>query len=310
MTNCTVEVEIEPQAANQPHVAHLLHQNRVPPGQGLKPSLKVLDLTGTVRAPFMMWRILLTEGLQLQTLLLGRSSDAVDGYVSFLQYQTELRQLDFASCLTTHRCLGAVSFMPFLEELNVNFCALDAEKLCFSLTQCTNLKVLEMQKGRNIDSGLSLVTLRFPNLQKLVLSHCSSDLTDFGMARIALLTNLEELRLAYCKKVTDLGFSEIGRSLKNLKILDLEGCLISDLGFSSFESMRRMELLEISHCENLSGQIIPLISGMDLLRSLYMDDTRIKTEELILLGKCQSLTQLVVGRILPDEFLPLWINVR
>eukprot|EP01025_Chloroclados_australasicus_P035812 TRINITY_DN3642_c2_g1_i2.p1 TRINITY_DN3642_c2_g1~~TRINITY_DN3642_c2_g1_i2.p1 ORF type:complete len:639 (-),score=47.09 TRINITY_DN3642_c2_g1_i2:1966-3882(-) len=311
MTNCTVQVPIEVVGPGEMPQAHMLYQQMVPNPNVQQPTLKVMDLTGTMRAPFIMWRTLMVQNLQLEKLLVGRSSDAIDAFVNVLQYQKQLKVLNLASCLTSHRCLGAVSFMPDLEELNVDFCALDAEKLCYSLTSCGSLKALEIQKGRNIDAGLSLISMRFRNLQRLNLSHCTFDFTDLGMASVVQLRKLTELRMAYCKKVTDLAFAEVGRCLTNLKILDLQGCAISDIGFQNLERLKYLEMLEISHCENLSRGIIPIVCKMNMLKSLYMESMeQIDTLDFVELRECQSLTQLVAQRMFDDGFFPPWLTAR
>lgn len=98
-------------------------------------------------------------------------------------------------------------------------------------------------------------------LQELNLGRCS--ITDETLFRVAVLRNLEQLRLQWCSGITDIGIRTVVEHCTLLKILDLKNCQITDDSLQSVATRcRNLQRLNISWCTSISDQGVVRIAEM------------------------------------------------
>lgn len=123
--------------------------------------------------------------------------------------------------------------------------------------QARQLKHLNF--GRTLIDGVALGSLAMVEnlrLESLRLPSCDQ-LTSAGLRCLANQTTLKELDLSYCTRVTDASLVCISQNLINLEILIIRRCRgITDLGISHLNLLRKLRSLDISECDQLTGQCI------------------------------------------------------
>jgi hypothetical protein len=98
-------------------------------------------------------------------------------------------------------------------------------------------------------------------------------LTNNSMDVIGTLTNLEVLRLYYCKWITDAGLSKLA-NLVNLKELDLTAWNITDKGLSSLQGLTKLQVLNLSFT-GISDRGISYLAHFAQLETLDLSNTAI-----------------------------------
>lgn len=130
------------------------------------------------------------------------------------------------------------------------------------------------------------------NLRELYLVSCEQ-ISNIGVISITeLQTNLTALNLSYCSRITDQALIRICNSLVNLKKLGVRNCrAITDLGVARLHKLEKLEELDLSQCEKVSGVGIEqgLCSRLtnNRLKKLYLEGLNtITSNTVILLAKC------------------------
>jgi hypothetical protein len=110
------------------------------------------------------------------------------------------------------------------------------------------------QQGRATtleDTGLALLSTKFPNLTALDLSHCTR-VTEVGFASLAALTGVVTLDLGHCD-VTDRGL-EVVCALPHLRVLNLTNChSITAAGVPHLRKLSNIKRLDLSCCMGVSA---------------------------------------------------------
>lgn len=123
--------------------------------------------------------------------------------------------------------------------------------------QAKRLKHLNF--GSTLIDGMALGTLAAVEnlkLESLKLSSCDQ-LTTAGLRSLAYQTTLKVLDLSFCTRVTDASLVCISQNLPNLESLDIRRCRgVTDLGISHLNVLRKLRALDISECDQLTGQCI------------------------------------------------------
>ncbi len=160
--------------------------------------------------------------------------------------------------------LPTIAKIGTLERLELNTTMVTSAGLK-SLIKLPNLKEIRLQDNNLEDSALESLT-KFPKLVNLSLSK-NPNLTDKAIGTLSKLTNLNVLRLSGIH-VGDKGIKDFGR-LRNLKTLDLTSTDVTDASMA-------------------------MISRLPL-RQLYLSNTSVTDEGVLLLKKCVHLDRLSVN---------------
>ena len=98
-------------------------------------------------------------------------------------------------------------------------------------------------------------------------------ITDNSMDIVGTLTNLEVLRLYYCKWVTDIGLAKFA-NLVNLKELDLTAWSIGDKGLSTLKRLSNLQVLNLSYT-GITDDAIKSLAVYSQLQVLDLSYTKI-----------------------------------
>uniref|UniRef100_A0A1B6CRF7 F-box domain-containing protein n=1 Tax=Clastoptera arizonana TaxID=38151 RepID=A0A1B6CRF7_9HEMI len=129
-------------------------------------------------------------------------------------------------------------------------------------------------------------------LKEFYLLGCEQ-LSNAGIINITeFQTGLTVLNVSYCSRVTDQALRSICKNLSNLAKLWVRNCrAITDLGVECLCNLKKLEVLDLSQCENISG--VGLRKGLcgeesnKKLKELYLEGLNtITSETVILLAKC------------------------
>jgi hypothetical protein len=108
--------------------------------------------------------------------------------------------------------------------------------------------------------------------------------TDTGLVALAgMNTNLRELRLTTCVKVTDAGARAIA-SLGQLTHLVLSSSKITDAGVAALAAMPNLVELDIGSCTKVTDASVPALKSMATLKMLRVTSTKITPQGIGELG--------------------------
>lgn len=146
-----------------------------------------------------------------------------------LERYTELKHLDLSLCLQVHNkdlsVVGSFSG-PRLQSLNLSCVSgFNEQGLMHVATQCTSLKSLDLSNGLLLE--------------------------DEVLYAVALMTNLEHLKLANCRTITDSGLIEVAKGCPKLRLLNLKSCMrVGDASAMAIaENCKLVEDLDLSYTE-------------------------------------------------------------
>ncbi|XP_062029010.1 F-box/LRR-repeat protein 4-like [Rosa rugosa] len=137
----------------------------------------------------------------------------------------------------------------------------------------SSITVLKLKSCCNVtDHGLGCLATGSTSktLRKLVLKMCGK-ITDDGLKDLKKMRSLEELTLSWCQgEITDVGGMAISaiRNLKELKLNGLYG--LSDLTVSALAFCKKLQVLDLSGCDGVTGTGIRAFSSHQGLRRLVM----------------------------------------
>ncbi|PON64191.1 Leucine-rich repeat, cysteine-containing subtype [Parasponia andersonii] len=122
---------------------------------------------------------------------------------------------------------------PSISHLDLSLCPLvdDNSLAAVSAAWKSTLRSIDLSRSRSFTSvGLSTLVNNCSGLIEIDLSN-GTELTDSAAKAIAEARSLETLRLARCKKITDIGIGCIAVGCKKLRTIGLRWCMrITDLG--------------------------------------------------------------------------------
>eukprot|EP00241_Pyramimonas_parkeae_P001252 CAMPEP_0114251070 /NCGR_PEP_ID=MMETSP0058-20121206/15063_1 /TAXON_ID=36894 /ORGANISM="Pyramimonas parkeae, CCMP726" /LENGTH=589 /DNA_ID=CAMNT_0001364825 /DNA_START=116 /DNA_END=1885 /DNA_ORIENTATION=- len=189
----------------------------------------------------------------LHTLMLYHCS-GVDGYG--VRDLTQLRTLHLNWCdgVRDDGLLHGVSTLTYLQELGL--------KMCWQVTA-------------NGTAALSCMS----SLHALDLSGCES-LDDAAVSNLSGLCSLERLSLWGCHEVSDASIAALGRSLTQLRALNLAWVpLITDAAVISLRRLRLLEKLDLTCCQNISdASLMHLARNHEHLHFLGLQRCQVTTE--------------------------------
>ncbi|KAM7259596.1 hypothetical protein ACFE04_015337 [Oxalis oulophora] len=210
------------------------------------------------------------------------------------------------------------SSSPTLHSINLSKSKFYTTKGLSSLvTNCANLKELDLSNGVNLGDVAASVIGQARNLEKLWLSRCKL-VTDIGIGCVAVgCRKLKLLCLRWCLCVGDLGVGLVALKCKEIQSLDFsylpitEKCLPSILQLPNLEDLvlegctgidydglvtlktrgTLLKRLDLSHCQDISPiGLSSLTNGAESLQQLSLANGPALTADL---AKClQTLTGL------------------
>ncbi|XP_047307705.1 F-box/LRR-repeat protein 3-like [Impatiens glandulifera] len=140
---------------------------------------------------------------------------------------------------------------PYVTNLDLSLCPRITDgSLSVISTVCSEmLRKIDLSRSKFFtQAGLTVLVTKCPNLVEIDLSN-ATELKDSAAVAIAEAKNLEILRLARCKSITDIGIGCIAVGCKKLKLINLKWCLgIGDLGISLLAvKCKEIRSLDLSH---------------------------------------------------------------
>ncbi len=96
--------------------------------------------------------------------------------------------------------------------------------------------------------------------------------TDYTLAHLKGLTQLQTLNLADCRRITDAGLAHLS-GLTQLRELDLSWLdKITDAGLAHLKGLTKLRELSLSHCYNITDAGLVHLKGLSQLRELNLSD--------------------------------------
>ncbi|XVF46165.1 hypothetical protein PTKIN_Ptkin03bG0004900 [Pterospermum kingtungense] len=195
---------------------------------------------------------------------------------------------------------------PFVSHLDLSFCPrVDDNSLnLISSTWKATLLSINLSRSRFFTNvGLSCLFVNCTGLVEVDLSN-GTELTDLAASAIAEAKNLERLRLARCKLITDMGIGCIAVGCRKLRLLCLKWCLrVGDLGVELIalkcKQIRSLDLSYLPITEKCLKSVLQLQHLEDLvLEGCHgIDDAGLSTLEqsckslkMLNLSNCQNVT--------------------
>lgn len=158
--------------------------------------------------------------------------------------ETDLCQF---SSFSTKLFIAILKRIRWIPSLHLYQCKSIPNDAMQRLTMLVNLRSLSLS---GCSQPLEFVFLtKFSSLRTLDLTF--TKIADSGMRFVALLTNLETLRLTGCYRVTDAGFSQI-LVLTNLQTLDLTFCRITDNVLKKLTNLKSLQKLLLLGCSKVT----------------------------------------------------------
>lgn len=123
----------------------------------------------------------------------------------------------------------------------------------------------------------------------------SAGLTDAGFKYIEDLTSLTEIDFASSPNLSDAGCAYLTK-LKNLKVVFLYNCPLSDRGLHALRFAENMELLCLHNTQVSEEAIIEFVTSHKKLASMGFDGTAFGNRALAKIASCRRLQKLDVNR--------------
>jgi hypothetical protein len=219
--------------------------------------------------------------LPLRTLNL---SGCISSHLRDVYFPTTLRELQLSHCDMV-RPLWALVGLCNLHTLRMDDCHQLSDQDLQSLGALGTLRTLNLGGCReltNLEPLRALTQLRelcFAHITKVrsleplggmtllqVLDLQGCDIEDRDLYVLAVATQLTDLNLHNCAKITDAGLQAL-TALVRLRRLNMFGCtLLTDDGLRALSGMTELEMLTLSHCLGVSH--LEAITNLKALRVL------------------------------------------
>lgn len=188
--------------------------------------------------------------------------------------------------------IAQLKAFPQTKRLEVSRCPtvqFGVDDLIKALPQLTHLRVVDCEKGGNLENVKSCPQLRvlalrycpfvdssaFAPMSKLaelreldVASSGLSMIEDFALEHLAGLTKLRVLNLHWCERITQVGTVHLA-GLKELRSLDLGACnKINDKALEPLAKLTELETLNLEHLDHVTPAGLAAIAGLKKLVKL------------------------------------------
>lgn len=166
---------------------------------------------------------------KLKHLKLGYCKYLTDNSLQHIKNNAHLESLDLTRCTTiTDMGFQNCSSSRYLtiKKLVLKDCTFLSDKTMESISiSCANLETLDLTFCCMLsDYSIKVISLGLRKLTELNLSFCGSAVSDYSLASITHLTNLEHLSIKGCVRVTREGVDMMLTQLPKLKTLNLLQC--------------------------------------------------------------------------------------
>ncbi|KAK7390271.1 hypothetical protein VNO78_25570 [Psophocarpus tetragonolobus] len=165
---------------------------------------------------------------RLSSLKIGICMNITDRGLTYVGMRCpRLKELDlYRSTGITDLGISAIACgCPGLEMINTSYCTSITDKALFSLSKCSNLKILEIRGCLLVASiGLAAIAMNCRQLSRLDIKKCYN-IDDSGMIPLAHFSqNLRQINLSY-SSVTDVGLLSLASisCLQSFTVLHLQG---------------------------------------------------------------------------------------
>ena len=231
--------------------------------------------------------------LPLHTLNL---SGCINLHLRDVSFPSTLRDLQLSHCDMVHPCWALVGLCN-LHTLRMDDCHQLSDDDLQSLSLLGALRTLNLSGCRelaNLEPLRALTDLRelffahsskvhnleplghMASLQVLDLQGC--DIEDRDLSVLAVATQLIDLDLHNCVKITDAGIQALA-PLVRLRRLDLFGCAaVTDQGLHALSAMTELEMLTVAHCAKVSH--LRAVVNLKALRVLKVYDCTLTNQAL------------------------------
>ncbi|XP_058110460.1 F-box/LRR-repeat protein 3 [Magnolia sinica] len=161
-----------------------------------------------------------------------------------------------------------------IQHLDLSLCPVVTDNSLSAISAACRSSLLSVDLSRSqlfTHAGLASLISNCGSLVEIDLSNAEG-LTDVGAAAVSRARNLERLRLARCKSLTDLGIGCIAVGCRKLKLICLRWCLgLTDLGVGLIAvKCREIRSLDLSYMQ-ITKKCLPSILQLQHLEDLVLE---------------------------------------
>lgn len=204
----------------------------------------------------------------------GYNNNITDIGVFYISKLTILESLHLINCTEiTDYCLSHVTnSLVGLKDLNISGCTSIQDGGLNHISALTSLKYLNISYCKSIsDTGIQYLTKLSSSLRKLNIANCCQ-VTDIGMSYVRMLSELIDLDVSYCIKISDIGLHQISK-LGSMTHLNISGCnRVTDSGLSHLAGLAFLCKLDLNYCSLVSDVGIYRIKKVKSLKILNIDN--------------------------------------
>ena len=258
------------------------------------PLLKKLELTNTKVTDQGMQHLAQVPSLESLAL---QGTTVSDAGVASLTTLPNLKELDLRSCHLTPEGFAAIGKMPALEEINLEVTSGLNDLTLDLMCEARTLKRLNLRDcGGITDNGLRALR-KLDVLEAININR--SGVTGEGFLAVTKgggLKNMKLLGISVCP-ITEKGAQAIN-SMKSLEHIDLQLVTsMNDLGFAEIvRGMKKLKFININDCANVAGpKAFAALKGCDDLETLHASNTNITDASLVHLKGLKNLKTLTVN---------------
>lgn len=195
---------------------------------------------------------------------------------------SNLTTLNLNRCIAINdsAILSITNQAPLLDTVCLAWCSDISDESIIALSQrCLGLKNLDLTKCSQItDTCIIEVAKRVGNtLCRLILYSCTQ-VTDASIVEVAnRCSSLIHLDVSQCEKITDTSLLKISQGLRQLRVLCMEECIVTDVGVSSLGEIAEgygcqyLEIIKFGYCRFISDTALlklcfgcPFVGNLDL----------------------------------------------
>ncbi|XP_068323183.1 uncharacterized protein [Pyrus communis] len=199
------------------------------------------------------------------------------GIVSLVDLSRNLTYLDLGFCsLVSDPTLDAIGSSNSIMVLGLQGCSLITDRGLKFLANGSCSKTMKRlnlaECDRITDFGVSILQTMC-GLVELNLAECGPKITDSGVVSIAAIRSLKRLNLSWLINVTNQTVVALAENCRKLEMLDLTGCeLVSGEGILAFSSHACLETIVFCSCFNVSVcDIENLVLRCSSLKCIVLD---------------------------------------
>jgi F-box/leucine-rich repeat protein 2/20 len=205
-----------------------------------------------------------TRFLSIEVLMLDECINLTDKSCEYLSSWTALRNISFCNCSSlSDEGFWNLSKLEQLEELDFSGCT--------RITDRTSLVLRQLKK---------LHTIKFVFNKRI---------TDETLFHLSKLPNLTSLSCIYCFSISDEGIKYLTNVAGTLQVLSLWFCpKISDKSSEAIASLKRLQVLDVAECHNLTDSFVERISGSNFqMTSLNLSGcSQITNQSILSISSC------------------------